>query len=359
MNIALFHTTLPEPSRKPGGVEVAVHRLANQLADDPRDNVTVMSLTPPPADARYHHRRLFAGMPWLGSSTLARLGLLPLALNGIGWRRYDVAHFHGDDWFLWLRGTATVRTLHGSALLEARSATSFKRKVAQYGVFPLEHLARRLATVALAIGPRTAGIYRVPDLANNGVDPALFHPGEKTPHPQILYVGTWEGRKRGQFMYEQFVQHVLPAMPDAELIMVADRSEAHPNVRHVVFPDDETLARLYRESWAFAYPSVYEGFGIPYIEAMASGTALICSPNDGANYVLDGGAFGAMVEDESFGPTLLRVLQEEAFRAGLVAGGLERAGHFYWKAVAEQHRACYETAIAIRENGAQALAVSQ
>ena len=66
-----------------------------------------------------------------------------------------------------------------------------------------------------------------------------------------------------------------------------------------------------------------------------------------------------MVEDESFGPTLLRVLQEEAFRAGLVAGGLERAGHFYWKAVAEQHRACYETAIAIRENGAQALAVSQ
>lgn len=351
MKIALFHTTLPEPGRKPGGVEIAVHRLANELAKDPRDEVTVLSLTPAPDDAQYRHQRLFPDTAGLRDNQVLRLFVLPFMLNFVDLKGYDVVHLHGDDWFLFSRGAATVRTMHGSALFEAKSATSIKRRAAQYLVFPLEHLATRLATRPLAVGPETARIYGIGDLANNGVNLDLFSAGEKSPHPQILYVGTWEGRKRGGFMFEQFIKNVLPRCPDAELVMVCDRAPDHPNVTCYRFPDDETLAGLYSTAWVFAYPSVYEGFGIPYIEAMASGTAVLCSPNDGARYVLDDGAFGMIVEDGAFADQLVRVLTDDALRKDMIEKGLARAQAFSWQAVARQHRDMYEKAIKQYKNG--------
>ncbi len=351
MKIALFHTTLPEPGRKPGGVEIAVHRLANELARDPRDEVTVLSLTPAPADARYTHEYLFQDKAGLRDNQILRLFYLPFLLNFVDLKRFDVVHLHGDDWFLLSRGIPSVRTLHGSALFEARSATSIKRKISQYMVYPLEHLAGRLATRPLAVGPETAKIYGIADLANNGVNLDLFSVGEKAPHPQILYIGTWEGRKRGQFMFEQFTKHVLPRCPDAELVMVCDHEPAHPNVTCYRFPDDETLAGLYSKAWVFAYPSVYEGFGIPYIEAMASGTAVLCSPNDGAGYVLDGGAYGMIVEDQDFADQLVKLLTDEGLRAQMIEKGLSRAETFSWKAVARQHREMYAQAINGYKNG--------
>ncbi len=351
MKIALFHTTLPEPDRKPGGVEIAVHRLANELAKDPRDEVTVLSLNAPPEDAIYQHQYLFKDQDALRHNQIKRLFVLPFKLNFIDFKSFDVIHFHGDDWFLFNRGIPTVRTLHGSALFEARSATSVKRKISQYLVYPLEHLAKKLATSPLAVGPETAKIYGIAGLANNGVNLDLFSVGEKAPYPQILYIGTWEGRKRGGFMYEQFINHVLPACPDAELIMVCDHEPDHPNVTYYRFPDDKTLAGLYSKAWVFAYPSVYEGFGIPYIEAMASGTAVLCSPNDGANYVLDGGEYGMIVDDDAFASQLTSLLTDGELRAGLIKKGLARAKTFSWQAVASQHRGVYEDAIRQYKNG--------
>jgi glycosyltransferase involved in cell wall biosynthesis len=355
LKIALFHTTLPEPGRKPGGVEIAVHRLANELARCKEDEVTVLSLTGRPPDARYAHRQLFADRPALRTNQALRLIGLPVLLNFAPLDGYDVVHLHGDDWFLLNRKGPTVRTLHGSALYEARSATSWKRRLSQYLVYPLEHLARRLATVPLAVGPETARIYGIPDLANNGVDTGVFRPGPKADHPQVLYVGTWEGRKRGRFIFEQFVERVLPACPKAELIMVCDRQPDHPNVRSVHFPDDETLAALYRSAWVFAYPSVYEGFGIPYIEAMASGTAVLCSPNDGARYVLENGAFGCIAEDASFAGSLIELLSHHEKRGAMIEKGLARAAGFTWSAVAEQHRRIYREAIDRTRDGAEAV----
>ena len=346
MKIALFHTTLPESGRKPGGVEVAVHRLAEELSKDARDEVTVFSLTDCPLSASYHHKQLFTKYPFLKDNQLLRLFGLPFMLNFIRLKEFDVVHFHGDDWFFVRRPSPSVRTLHGSALYEARSATSLKRKIVQYCVFPLEHLSARLSTIPLAVGPRTASLYGIKELANNGVDLRLFKPGPKSAHPQVLYVGTWEGRKRGEFMYNQFIQHVLPVCPEAELIMVSDEAPHHEQVRFVRFPDDETLASLYRNAWVFAYPSIYEGFGIPYIEAMASGTAVLCSPNDGASYVLDNGQYGKMVEDSMFGPSLVELLINHELRISLELQGLERAQEFSWQSVADQHRKVYEKAMA-------------
>src|SRR6478672_8605548 len=197
MKVAFFHTTLPEPGRKLGGVEVVVHRLANALAELGDVDVKVYSLTGVPPDAKYRHERLFPRHPWLRDNPLGRLIVLPALLNFVHFEEADLVHLHGDDWFYLRRKLPTVRTFHGSAWLEARSARTWKRKVEQYCVYPLERLAAYLARLTLAVGSSTAALYNANQCIDNGVGIELFRPGVKTSHPQVLYVGTWTGRKRG------------------------------------------------------------------------------------------------------------------------------------------------------------------
>lgn len=346
MKIALVAASLPEPNKKPCGVDVAVHRLANTLANLAGNEVTMFCLNAPPADARYQFQPLFPQFPWLKTSKLGRLLVFPALLNFVDFRSFDVVHFHGDDWFYLNRPIPSVRTLHGSALNEARSATSLKRKIAQSLVYPLEHLSTRLATIPLAIGTDTASIYQIETLVDNGVHLDRFCSGAKTADPSILFVGTWAGRKRGKFLFETFVQQILPQVPQATLYMVCDSCPAHPRVVDVRVPSDAQLAELFRQSWVFAYPSSYEGFGIPYVEALASGTPIVCSPNVGSTYVLAAGKYGVITEDQAFGPAVVELLTNADRRAQLAENGRDRAQQFSWTTVAQHHQAIYHQAIA-------------
>ena len=345
MRIALFHATLPEPGRKPGGVEVVVDRLARALARQNDTDVTVFSLTPAQPDAPYRHHQLFAGAGWLYKNRVARLFLVPFLLNFIDFGSFEVLHLHGDDWFYLNRRLPTVRTFHGSALLEARSATSLKRALVQRFIYALEHLSAKLATIPAAIGRDTANIYGIDQLLDNGVDLAQFHPGPKTPRPSILFVGTWEGRKRGRWLFDLFTRHVLPSVPDAELSFVSDHCPEHPKVVPVRTPTDEELAELYRRAWVFACPSTYEGFGIPYLEAMASGTAIVSTPNSGAAHVLEDGHYGILVEDVSFVSRLIDLLKDRLLREGLATRGRARAEIFNWSKVSLRHKEVFALAI--------------
>ncbi len=349
MNIALYHTTLPEPHRKVGGVEAVVHRLATALTVHAGLNVTVLSLTPAPDEAPYRHKHLFPTHRWLADRSWARWFVLPALLNGVSLVEYDVVHLHGDDWFWMRRGIPSVRTMHGSALDEARTASSIKRRLAQWAVYPLEHVAARRASQVWAISPPCEVRYHADQCMPNGVALDRFYPGPKANRPTLLFVGTWTGRKRGSWLFDQFCNHVLPGVPDAELVMVSDTVSddcaAHPNVRVLDRPDDDTLAAWYRRAWVFAYPSVYEGFGLPYIEAMASGTPVVASPNPGAEYVLDKGTYGALVGDNAFAATLTAVLRNPEQRDHMEAQGLRRASAFSWRAIAQRHAAAYASLV--------------
>jgi glycosyltransferase involved in cell wall biosynthesis len=328
-------------------VEVVVHRLANHLVLTGHD-VTVFSLSARPDDALYAHQHLFSEWPSLRTHSLLRMFVLPLLLNLVSFRDFDVVHFHGDDWGYLRRRTPSVRTMHGSAREEARTATSWKRRLAQWLLYPLEQLSTRLASLSLAVGPKTARLYPQTVLVNNGVDVARFRPGPKSPLPSILFVGTWAGRKRGAFLFDVFRNEVLPNVPTATLTMVSDHVSddcaAHPSVEHYAYVSDEDLARFYRESWVFAFPSTYEGFGLPYVESLASGTAVLSSPNDGAEYVLDAGAYGRIVPDAQFGTALTTLLRDAEARAEFERQGPVRAETFSWTTVARTHEYLYAAA---------------
>jgi glycosyltransferase involved in cell wall biosynthesis len=92
-------------------------------------------------------------------------------------------------------------------------------------------------------------------------------------------------------------------------------------------------------------PSAYEGFGRPYAEALAAGTAVVATDNPGARDVLDDGRFGVIASDAGLGSALVRVLGDVDQRRALEARGLERARAFDWPVVAAQYEALYALAI--------------
>jgi glycosyltransferase involved in cell wall biosynthesis len=344
VKIGLYHNDLPVPGRKPGGVAVIVHRLARELAARGHE-LTVWTRGPAPADPSFNHVRLW---PLLHSeSKLVRAFLVPLLQNTVDWRDIEVLHLHGDDSLLLHRPLPTVRTLHGSALFEARYATSVRRRVYTALIAGLEYPSARLATSCYGIGPGVPAIYPTAGSLDNGVDVPPDVAIDREGPPAILFVGTWAGRKRGRVLHHVFLDYVLPRVPDAQLWMVSDRCVSSPGVRWLNAPDDDELMGLYRRAWVMCHPSRYEGFGIPYLEAMANGVPIVSSPNPGAKYVL-GEQLAALtlVDDQELGPALVGLLTDAAARRARAEQGRQRVRRFSWDRVVDRHLDAYRAAIA-------------
>ncbi len=114
-----------------------------------------------------------------------------------------------------------------------------------------------------------------------------------------------------------------------------------PGVRVLGRLDDEALADAYRRAWVFCLPSDYEGFGIPYAEALASGTPVVATPNLGAKYVLDDGRAGELVDLPNVGATLVALLVDADRRAVMRAAGLARAREFSLSSVVDRYEELY------------------
>jgi glycosyltransferase involved in cell wall biosynthesis len=341
MRIAMYNARLPVPGRKPGGVEVYVHRLASALAGSGHDVVVHAYLAPVDATIPYRVRRLRPR--GLGTSKAGRQYLGSSLLNVQGFQDCDVLHLHGDDWFFVRRDVPTVRTFHGSALFEAVTASTLRRRTDQLVVFALEQVSRRLATAAFGVGPDSEILAGRDGTLPSGLDIPQDGTSSRSAAPSILFVGTWGGRKRGALLWRLFRDVIRPAMPQAQLWMVSDHCEPADGVLWHPHVSDSGLRELYRSAWVFCLPSAYEGFGLPYLEAMGHGVPVISTPNFGALSVL-GGA-GRLVAATDVGGELLEVLRRPDLRAELSRQGRARAEDFAWSRVVEQHERAYRLAI--------------
>ncbi len=115
------------------------------------------------------------------------------------------------------------------------------------------------------------------------------------------------------------------------------------------YVEDGALAALYRGAAAFVYPSLFEGFGLPPLEAMACGVPVVTSDTSSLPEVTGGAALLVdPLQEESLAAALLRVVGDEPLRARLRAAGLAQAAKFTWREAAEITLRLYREAAGAR-----------
>lgn len=175
------------------------------------------------------------------------------------------------------------------------------------------------------------------------------------PERFVLYVGTIEPRKNLPRLVEAFARLRRNGLTSHGLVFVGQRGwkdapvyatverfglrEATRFLGHVPLED---LIALYNLAEALAFPSLYEGFGLPVVEAMACGTPVVTSANGSLGEIAgDAAEFVEPTDVASIAGGLHRVLTCPARRAELRYRGLARAAQFTWTAAASQTRALY------------------
>ncbi len=201
-----------------------------------------------------------------------------------------------------------------------------------------------------------------------GVDP-MFKPKDKMlgsdavvaslglqSQSYTLFVSTMEPRKNIERLidcYSNLPEDVRKSIP---LVLVGGsgwRSEAiHEKIRqgeaegwlrYMAYVSEEVLPHLFANAKLFAFISLYEGFGLPVLEAMASGVPVLCSnaaslPEVGGDAVL----YVDPVDDSQISEGLMRLLSDELLREMLITKGLERAKRFTWQATVDKTLLAYQ-----------------
>ncbi len=181
----------------------------------------------------------------------------------------------------------------------------------------------------------------------------LSHGPEPVPDaPYFLYIGTRASYKNFDGLL-QALSKVATSRRDFALCIVGSALTADEHQRidelglsgHIEFyghADDAQLAKLYRCSLAFVYPSLYEGFGIPPLEAMQCGTIVVASNSSSIPEVVGDAALTFDPRDTNeLSDILLSVLRGEVDREALIARGHERAKMFNWQKTVDETVAVY------------------
>ncbi len=165
--------------------------------------------------------------------------------------------------------------------------------------------------------------------------------------PYLLFVGTLEPRKNINLLIKGF-DKVTGDFPDVHLVLAGrrgwmaqaifdelERRELLGKVHITGYVRDRDLPVLYRGAAALIYPSLYEGFGLPPLEAMASGTPVIVSQGSSLPEVVgEAGLYVNPLDADELADKIKQVLGDKDLAANLKAKGLERAALFSWKKAA-------------------------
>lgn len=293
------------------------------------------------------------------------------------WLKLDVLHVPSYRRMLWPHPCALVATIHD--LAPFRMAGKYDRLRMFYGQVVVPRLARRQDEI-IAVSRFTAlDIHRFfgvpPDrirVIYNGLDHIRFFPGSRLRSKTA--VAARHGLHQPFFLYVARIEH--PAKNHVRLIDAFDRFKAETgsswqlvfggsdwhgaevvhemirrspfarDIRPLGFVPDADLPTLYRAADLFVFPSLFEGFGLPPIEAMACGCPVLAS-NHGALGEIIGDA-AALLDPENVGDIqtqLVRLAGNESEREALVAKGIAHAARFDWRRTAAATVEIYISAV--------------
>jgi glycosyltransferase involved in cell wall biosynthesis len=128
-----------------------------------------------------------------------------------------------------------------------------------------------------------------------------------------------------------------------DIFAAADASPVRERIHFTGFVADEDLPALYTLADLFAFPSHYEGFGIPVLEAMACGTPVVCADNSSLPEVAgDAALWVASTDTDALADAMQRLLVDTSLRTGLIERGLAQARKFTWEGAARRLLEVYE-----------------
>jgi glycosyltransferase involved in cell wall biosynthesis len=369
MRIAIDATSIP---RKPAGAGVYAIELVRALAgrEDRRDGYAVFTRGP-------WFDQIVASLPnWRiervsNESRLRRLAWeqfeLPGLLNQFG---IDVLHSTHHSLPLRSAGVRRVVTIHDVTFFRIpqryppvrrfymQATTRLASRVADGIIVPSQAVRNDVARVLHVGEEKLHVVYEAPGpqyapMHREGASAVARRYGLDLPY--ILSVGSLEPGKnrarliralhelRGEGVAHQLAVVGQPAWKHEHEASLVEQLGMERQVRFLGYVPEEDMPALYNAASIFAFPSLYEGFGLPVIEAMACGVPVLTS-NVSATAEVAGDA-ALLVDPRSTAEIrdgLARLIADADLRETLARRGLARAEEFSWRRAAEETHAVYE-----------------
>lgn len=268
----------------------------------------------------------------------------------IGLHRYDIFHpTYFNDYFLTFLGKKPFVITHHDVIPE-----KFSTKYAELDGFDKAHKQRVLdkASKIIAVSENTRNdlleIFHIApekiEVVHHSTHFATYKPDENfdivTPERYLLYVGNRENYKN----FDVFIRAITPILqkqPDLHLMCAGSNKFTETEhklfhelgiskqVMHQEIPTDEVLYRVYQRAIAFVYPSLYEGFGIPILEAFACGCPVVLSDRSCFPEVAQNAATYFNPDNpEHIAFEVERLIDDAELRLSLVKRGYQRLKDF-------------------------------
>ena len=174
----------------------------------------------------------------------------------------------------------------------------------------------------------------LPEVVRNGIDEVFYAERKSTKRPYVLFVGR-PCESKGFDVFVKAMRLVGKRFPDIKGVLVSSEVEDSiiEGIQTIRYANREQLSRLYSEALIYVHAAVGESFGLPPLEAMASGTATIVSETVGTkdyavNY--DNCLYGRYGDYETMAQNIVLLIQDEALRLRLEKNGRTTAAAYQW-----------------------------